>query len=147
MLIHQLSRMMQTVNRQGKFPTLAVNATVTPDTDMFRPLGINQCLVKMVIVHLQFLLRAETRIIIRARTSQQHRLLLQIEHHIRFQLQTAGEIPSGREIQLAAPRCMQLIDGCLQAVCIQCFSIAHHSVTKHIIFNCRGCVHPQAQAT
>ena len=68
-LVHQFSRMMQAVNRQGQFPTLPVYTPFSRNADILCPFRINQCLVKVVIVNFQFLFGTEARIIIRTRTS------------------------------------------------------------------------------
>ena len=68
-LVHQFSRMMQAVNRQSQFPALSVYTSFSHNADILCPFRINQRLVKMVIVDFQFFFGAETRIIIRTRTS------------------------------------------------------------------------------
>ena len=69
----------------------------------FRPVGINQRLIEMVIIYFQITLRFNMRIIVRAGAPQQYGAAFQVKRHARLQLQASRQIASGREIRLPSP--------------------------------------------
>ena len=132
MRVNHFSGMMQAVNRQSQFPALPVYRAIPHDADTFRPVGINQRLIEMVIIYFQITLRFNVRIIVRAGAPQQYGAVFQVKRHARLQLQASRQIASGREIRLPSPVRMEFIDNPLQTFRIQRFPVAHGTVISNV---------------
>ena len=132
MRVDQLSRMVQAINGQSQFPALPVYASASCNADIFSPVGINQRLIEMVIVHLQFFFRTELRIIVRRSAPQQHSPLFQIQRHARLQPQASRQITPCRETQNPSSTGMKSVNGTLQATGVQRLPVTYGSMTGHV---------------